>query len=185
MHGGRFRSIPTSTHWGKLEPPYPPAPLSETFPVRTPAPDLVGSFPGHSVPSSQLGRAHPPRMTIKGLPLRGHTRPMQLSLHVHVETCSEGRTFRSYYTRAKLLQRCPTLCDPIDCSPPGSSVHGDSPGKSTGVGCHALLRGIFPTQGSNPGLLCLLHQQAGSFPLAPPWKPCSCTTQLLMEPTLA
>ena len=39
------------------------------------------------------------------------------------------------------------------CSPPGSSVHGDSPGKNTRVGCHALLQGIFPTQGSNPGLL--------------------------------
>ena len=42
---------------------------------------------------------------------------------------------------AKLLQSCLTLCDPIDCSPPGSSVHGDSPGKNAGVGCHALLRG--------------------------------------------
>ena len=45
-----------------------------------------------------------------------------------------------------------TLCNPMDCSPPGSSVHEDSPGKNTGVGCHALLQGIFPTQGSNPGL---------------------------------
>ena len=44
-----------------------------------------------------------------------------------------------------------TLCDPMDCSLPGSSVHGDSPVKNTGVGCHALLQGIFPTQGSNPG----------------------------------
>ena len=59
----------------------------------------------------------------------------------------------------------PTLCDPMDCSPPGSSVHGDSPGKNTGVGGHVLLQGIFPTQGSNPGLLhcrwilyCLSHQ---------------------------
>ena len=50
-------------------------------------------------------------------------------------------------------QSCPTLCDPMDCSPPGSSVHGDSPGKKTAVGCCALLQGIFPTQGSNPGLL--------------------------------
>ena len=49
-------------------------------------------------------------------------------------------------------QPCPTLCDPIDCSPPGSSVHGDSLGKNTGMGCQALLQGIFPTQGSNPGL---------------------------------
>ena len=44
------------------------------------------------------------------------------------------------------------LCDPMDCSPPGSSVHGDSPGKNTGVGSHILLQEIFPTQGSNPGL---------------------------------
>ena len=44
-------------------------------------------------------------------------------------------------------------CDPVDCSPPGSSVHGDSPGKNTGVGCHGLLQDIFPTQVSNPDLL--------------------------------
>ena len=47
---------------------------------------------------------------------------------------------------------CLTLCDSMDCSPPGSSIHGDSPGKNTGVGCHAFLQGIFPTQRSNPGL---------------------------------
>ena len=41
----------------------------------------------------------------------------------------------------------------------------DSPGKNTGMGFHALLQGIFPTQGSNPRLLCLLHQQASSLPL--------------------
>ena len=51
----------------------------------------------------------------------------------------------------------------MDCSPPGSSVHGISPGKNTGVGCHALLQGIFPTQGSNPHLLCVLHWQAGLY----------------------
>ena len=44
-------------------------------------------------------------------------------------------------------------CDPMDCSPPGPSVLGDSPGKNTGVCCHAVLQGIFPTQGMNPGLL--------------------------------
>ena len=41
---------------------------------------------------------------------------------------------------------------PHGLQPTGSSIHGDSPGKSTGVGCHALLQGILPTQGSNPGL---------------------------------
>ena len=62
---------------------------------------------------------------------------------------------------------CLTLCDPMDCSLPGSSVHGDSPGKNNGMGCHSLLQGIFPTQGLNPGLLqcgqilyCLSHQES-------------------------
>ena len=49
-------------------------------------------------------------------------------------------------------QSCLTLWDPMDCSLPGSSIHGGSPGKDTGVGCHAFLQGIFPAQGSNPGL---------------------------------
>ena len=52
-----------------------------------------------------------------------------------------------------VAQSCPTVCDPMDFSLPGSSVHGDSPGKNIGVGCHALLEGIFPIQGSHPGLL--------------------------------
>ena len=51
----------------------------------------------------------------------------------------------------------------MDCSPPGSSVHGDSPGKNTGVGCHFLLQGIFPNQGWNS---CLLHRQTDSLPLS-------------------
>ena len=46
-----------------------------------------------------------------------------------------------------------------------------SPGKNTGVGCHVLLQGIFPTQGSNLRLLRLLHWQVGSLPLAPPGNP--------------
>ena len=54
---------------------------------------------------------------------------------------------------AQSLQLRPTLCYSMDHSPPGSSVHEISPGKNTGVGCPALLQGIFPTQGSNPGLL--------------------------------
>ena len=37
-------------------------------------------------------------------------------------------------------QSCLTLCNPMDSSPPGSSVHGNSPGKNTGVGCHFLLQ---------------------------------------------
>ena len=56
----------------------------------------------------------------------------------------------------KSLQSCLTLCDSVDCSPPGSFVHGILQ-SSTGVGCHALLQGIFLTQGLNRCLLPLLH----------------------------
>ena len=45
-----------------------------------------------------------------------------------------------------VAQSCLTLCNSMDCSPPAFSVHGDSPGKTTGVGCHFFLQGIFPTQ---------------------------------------
>ena len=45
-------------------------------------------------------------------------------------------------TMCLVAQSCPTLCDPIDCSLSGSSVNRDSPGKNTGVGCHALLQWI-------------------------------------------
>ena len=48
---------------------------------------------------------------------------------------------------------CLTLWDPMDCSLPGSSVHGISQARILGVGCHFLLGGIFPTQGSNPCIL--------------------------------
>ena len=74
-------------------------------------------------------------------------------------------TFTCCAVLCLITQSCLTLYDPMDCSPPGSSVHGDSPGKNTGVGCHALLQGILPNQGSKPGLphcrqilYCLSHQ---------------------------
>ena len=51
----------------------------------------------------------------------------------------------------KSLQSCQSLCYPMDCSLPGSSVYGDSPDENTGVGFHSVLQGIFPTQGLNPG----------------------------------
>ena len=55
-----------------------------------------------------------------------------------------------------VAKSCLPLCDPVDCSPPGSSVHGDSPGKNTGVGCHFLLQGDLPDPGiKHPRLLLL------------------------------
>ena len=59
---------------------------------------------------------------------------------------------RPYYSTCvcSVTQAWPTLCDPMDCSPPGSSVPGDSPGKDTGVGCHVLLQGILLTPRIEP-----------------------------------
>ena len=75
-------------------------------------------------------------------------------------------------TCAELLQSYLTLCDPTDPMQPTKLLcPWNSSGKNSGVGCHALLQGIFPTQGSNPCLSHLLHWQPCSLPLAPPGKP--------------
>ena len=69
------------------------------------------------------------------------------------------------YVCAKSLQSCPILCNPMDCGPPGSSVHWIFQAKILEWVCHVLPPGDLPNQGSNPHLLCLLHQQVGSLPL--------------------
>ena len=79
------------------------------------------------------------------------------TLYIKGQRIRETDKTRAYLktcpTVCLVAQSCLTLCDPMDCSPPGFSVRGDSPGQNTGVGCHAILQDIFPTQGSNPGLL--------------------------------
>ena len=88
---------------------------------------------------------------------------------------TETLLFSSWLTvlifRCLVVQLCLTLCDPMDCTPPGSTVHGDSP--SMGILQARILEwtampssGIFPTQGSNPGLPTL---QQDSWPSEPPW----------------
>ena len=80
-------------------------------------------------------------------------------------------TSKTWHQSESVTQLCLTVCELMDCSPPGLSIHVDSSGKNTGVGCHALLQGISLTQGSNLHLLGLLHWQVGSLPLAPSRKP--------------
>ena len=80
---------------------------------------------------------------------------------------------------SSVIQLCLTLCNPMDCKPTRLLCPWDFPGRNTGVGCHALLQGIFPTQGSNPHLLCLLLWQAGYLPLASPGKPVKPLKELL------
>ena len=74
-------------------------------------------------------------------------------------------------------QSCPTLCDSMDCSVPGSSVHGILQVKSTGVGCRALLQGIVPAQGSNQlRVSCIAGR---FFTTEPPRKPNNSNRYLL------
>ena len=89
---------------------------------------------------------------------------------IHTHTHMHARTHTYIYV-VLVVQLCLTLCDPMHCSQPGFSVCGDSLGKNTGLGCHALLQGIFPIQGSNPGLphcrqilYHLSHQGSPRFP---------------------
>ena len=58
----------------------------------------------------------------------------------------------SYWGFTEASYRVWLFCSPMGCSPAGSSVRGMSPGKNTGVSCHFLLQGIFPTQGSKPAI---------------------------------
>ena len=68
----------------------------------------------------------------------------------HIDETMRNR--KEYTVLCLVTQSCLTLCNPIDCGRPGSSVRGDFQGKNTRVCCHALLQGIFLTQGLNPGL---------------------------------
>ena len=75
-----------------------------------------------------------------------------------------------------VTQSCLTLGGLMDCSPPGSSVHGILQAR-TGVGLHSLLQGIFPTQGSNLGLL---HCRQTLYPLSHQGSPKSSLLLLLL-----
>ena len=73
-----------------------------------------------------------------------------------------------YTVLCLVAQICLTLCDSMDCSPPGSSIHGNSPEKNTGVGCHALFRGNLPNPRTEPWSPAL---QVDSLPSETPQKP--------------
>ena len=92
-----------------------------------------------------------PKQTGQKIKIKPHTlRHIIIKLLKSKDRKKETSKLEWYCVHAKLLQSCPTLCDPMDCSPPGFSVHGDSPGKNTGVGCHALLQGNLPDPGIEP-----------------------------------
>ena len=84
---------------------------------------------------------------------------------MHFFLCTASLSCAMLYLVA---QSCLTLWDPIDCSPPGSSVHWASPGKNTGVGCHDVPSGDLPNPGIEPSSPTL---QDNSLPSEPPGKP--------------
>ena len=106
--------------------------------------------------SSIAGRflpSEPPNTLVKEVKCRFHCLSFTCNWFLWRLLIEKYVSANSTYVLCLVTQSCLTLWDLMDCSLPGSSVHGDSPGKNTGVGCHALLQGIFPTQGWNPGLL--------------------------------
>ena len=79
-------------------------------------------------------------------------------IHTHTHTHTHTPNSYTYIcVHDKSLWLCPTFCNCMDCSPPGSSIHGILQA-THGVGCHALLQGIFQTQAWNLHLLCIDRQ---------------------------
>ena len=138
-----------------------------------------------SRPLSQLQRRESSASLARGCTLPSSHGFSVISFFVSYEdTClgsgpaliEDGLTLRVYpesicvlWVHAKSLRSRPTLCDPVDCSPPGSSVHGILQARILEWVAMPSSRGSF--QGSNPRVLHLLHWQMGSLPLVPPGKP--------------
>ena len=94
--------------------------------------------------------------------------------HIYICVCVYA------YLCAKSLQLCLTLCDPTGCSPPDFSVHGILQARIPEWVAMPSSRGIFPPQGLNPPLLCLLIWQAGSSPPVPPGKPMCISLEIFL-----
>ena len=138
--------------------------------------------PRHQVPVLSAGHmpcgSCLPGILMRGSPLAPGTKDCPVHFCVTASAPEESR--RGLGREISILCVCapsPSVVSdslrPCGPSPTWVLCPWDSPGKNTGVGCHALLRGIFPTQQLNPHLLSLLHGQAGSLPLVPPGKPYS------------
>ena len=93
-------------------------------------------------------------------------RPGFEQLLLHCQVCDFAHA-----CTCSVAKSCLTLCDPMGCSPPGSSVHEILQARIL-VSCHSLLQEIIPTQGSNLHLLCLLHCRRILYPLSHLGSPC-------------
>ena len=92
-----------------------------------------------------------PSIAGKGCVFRSHGSPerdLRKVVRTQVSAVHLGLRAVNLWSPGLCAQSCLTLCNPMDCIPP-VLCPWDFPGKNTGVGCHFLLQGIFPTQGSN------------------------------------
>ena len=118
------------------------------------------------------------RAAIKGKERRPDLPACHRSWTLFLPATTEVHLFRALLTNTNpsrsgsVAKSCLTLLRPHRTWPARLLCPWDPPGKNTGEGCHFLLQGIFLSQGSNPGLLCLLLWQADSLPTYPPEKPC-------------
>ena len=139
--GGR-RDQGHRVSWAEKEHPIPPSPALPP----------TGLCPGPQFPQLQPGLMTTP-----------HHRAVWRPLGKACERMPAPSWVRSRSVCAKSLQSYLTLCNPMDCSPPGSSVHGILQARTLEWVAMPSSRGSFPTQGSDPRLLCLLHWQTGSY----------------------
>ena len=127
---------------------------------------LLSSSSAHNAPAREIVSTEPEQLSSSLSPLRA-------SLLYRSKSQSPLSSWQSApfkpshltYHLARLQAGSSVLCWDPDTRP------WDSPGKNTGVGCHALLHGIFPMQRSNACLLSFLHWQADFLLLVPPGKP--------------
>ena len=132
---------------------------SRAPPALPSSPSLLKCFCAFSVPRGLSGSrskaVSKAPATTECSPIVGETKQTKQDTHLAVMCCT-----------CPVTQLCPTL-RPRGLQPARLLRPWDSPGKNTRVGCHALLQGIFPTQGSNPGLP---HCRWISLPSEPPGK---------------
>ena len=137
---------------------------SETIPIKKP---LYRDFPGGPADKNSLCNARDlgsiPGWRTKMPPASG-----QLSQCFVARACMKSLCIATRACACVCAQSYLTLCDPMDCSLPDSSVHGIF---QAGILERVAISSSFQTQGWNPSLLYLLLCLADSFPLAPPGKP--------------
>ena len=109
-----------------------------------------------------------PIQTCFSLNFEPRSQTVSSASHGHIYPQANAFTLQGSVNACSITQSCPTLCDLMECSPPGSSIHGISPGKNTGVGWPFPSPGDLPNPAVEPGFPALV---GAFFTTEPPGKP--------------